>query len=263
MYSYWFLLAFAFFAQNICFVDRIHKWVDAPQAVMNEQNELSHVKAPESLLIDSLTDREHSRRDFPIDSHRFARKTSLFFPSRNTLLNPHAEIFVPLREFPSLSAGGPQGLSQAHPQNSGQTAWASQRVSQPTPVQRPQQGPGNLSQQSNQAQENVQQTLDDAFFSASQYGGAQQGNDHSSTHLRTNSIDDFPPLGRGTHGDIGQDRRSSLAPTSGFGGFASNPSSAFGQHSGYIPSRASELGDAPGLERRAFPGRDGGFGVLL
>ena len=27
--------------------------------------------------------------------------------------------------------------------------------------------------------------------------------------------------------------------------------------------RASELGDAPGLERRAFPARDNGFGKLL
>ena len=170
---------------------------------------------------------------------------------------------MPRREFPSLSGGAPQGLSQAHHQNPGQTAWANQRASQPTPVQRPQQGPGNTPQQNNQAQENVQQILDDAFFPASQYGGTQQGNNHSSTHLRTSSIDDFPPLGRSTHGEIGQDRRGSLAPASGFVGFPANPSSAFGQHSGFMSSRASELGDAPGLERRTFPSRDGGFGMSL
>ena len=183
--------------------------------------------------------------------------------TQKSTLDPLAKSFVPNREFPSLSAGVPQNLSQAHHQNAGQTAWANQRASQPTPVQRPQQGPGHASQQTNQAQETVQQTLDDAFFPASQYGGTQQGNNYSSTHLHTSSIDDFPPLGRSTHGEIGQDRRGSLAPASGFGGFPSNPTSAFGQHSNYMPSRASELGDAPGLERRAFPGRDGGFGMLL
>ena len=189
-------------------------------------------------------------------------KQSVFTALKGYRLNPQAKEFVPTSEFPSLSAGAPQTLSQAHHPNAGQTAWANQRASQPTPVQRPQQAPGIPSQQNNQAQEAVQQTLDDAFFPTSQYGSNQQGSDHLPTFSFLCNINNRF-LGRSTHGEIGQDRRGSLAPASGFGGFPSHPSSAFGQQQNYMQTRASELGDAPGLERRPFPGRDGGFGKFL
>ena len=124
-------------------------------------------------------------------------------------------------EFPSLSGTQPQF------QNPSQAVWANatQRATQQTPVQRPQQSQSSVpatapvQQQVHHAQDQSQQSLDEAFF-ASQYNGGIDDYRHGgqsgvgqlpgSQETQATSIDDFPPLGRNGHGEIGQDRRGNL-----------------------------------------------------
>ena len=141
-------------------------------------------------------------------------------------------------EFPSLS-----GTSQQQYQNPGQAVWATanQRVTQHTPVQRPQPSQSNaaglapVQPQTHSTQEQLQQSLDDAFFSSTQIGNAMDDYRHggqggvgqlSGLHQpQPSSIDDFPPLGRNGHGEIGQDRRGNLMQSAAAGAYPS--SSAF------------------------------------
>ncbi|MCJ1478568.1 hypothetical protein MMC13_007249 [Lambiella insularis] len=141
-------------------------------------------------------------------------------------------------EFPSLS-----GVPQQQYQNPGQAVWATanQRVTQHTPVQRPQQlqstapslAPGH--QQTHPNQDQLQQTIDDAFFSTSQmnntmddyrHGGQGGVGQLSGSQPQPSSIDEFPPLGRNGHGEIGQDRRGNMMQNAASSAFSS--SSAFG-----------------------------------
>ena len=132
-------------------------------------------------------------------------------------------------EFPSLSGAQPQF------QNPGQAVWANanQRATQQTPVQRPQQSQPSVpatipaQQQVHHAQEQSQQSLDEAFF-ASQFNGGIDDYRHGgqsgvgqlpgSQETQATSIDDFPPLGRNGHGEIGQDRRGNLMHNASGGG---------------------------------------------
>lgn len=143
------------------------------------------------------------------------------------------------REFPSLS-----GAPQQQYQNPGQAVWATanQRVTQHTPVQRPQHshlsapGLAPSHQQSHPNQDQLQQTIDDAFFDTSHItntmddyrngGQGGVGQLSGSQQPQPSSIDDFPPLGRNGHGEIGQDRRGNMMQNAAAGAFPN--SSAFG-----------------------------------
>ena len=123
-------------------------------------------------------------------------------------------------EFPSLSGAQPQY------QNPGQAVWTNQRVNQQTPVQRPQQG----GTQAHHGQDPSQQALDDAFYSSNlgstmdeyRHGGQTGvGQLSSNAQPQPSSIEEFPPLGRIGHGEIGQDSRVNLMQNAASGGFAS------------------------------------------
>lgn len=146
-------------------------------------------------------------------------------------------------EFPSLS-----GAPQPHFQNPGQAVWANanQRATQQTPVQRPQQAQAGVSsifpgqQQLHNPHEQLQQSLDDAFFTSTQPSGTQDDYRHggqggvgqlSGSHQpQPNSIDDFPPLGRNGHGEIGQDRRGNMVQNAAAGSFSSASAFASGTY---------------------------------
>ncbi|MCJ1421366.1 hypothetical protein MMC32_007729 [Xylographa parallela] len=144
-------------------------------------------------------------------------------------------------EFPSLS-----GAPQQQYQNPGQAVWATanQRVTQHTPVQRPQQSQPNapglvpVQPQPHSTQEQLQQSLDDAFFSSTQisntmddyrHGGQGGVGQLSGSHQpQPGSIDDFPPLNRNGHGEIGQDRRGNVMQSAAASAFPSNSAFASG-----------------------------------
>ena len=144
-------------------------------------------------------------------------------------------------EFPSLS-----GVPQQQYQNPGQAVWASanQRVTQHTPVQRPQQSqpsaPGltPIQSQPHSTQEQLQQSLDDAFFSSTQISNTMDDYRHggqggigqlSGPHQpQPSSIDDFPPLNRNGHGEIGQDRRGNVMQSAAASVFPNNSAFASG-----------------------------------
>jgi len=146
-------------------------------------------------------------------------------------------------EFPSLS-----GAPQSHFQNPGQAVWANanQRATQQTPVQRPQQAQGGASsifpvqQQLNNPHEQLQQSLDDAFFASNQpsvtqddyrHGGQGGVGQLSGFHQpQPSSIDEFPPLGRNGHGEIGQDRRGNMVQNAAAGTFSSSSAFAPGMY---------------------------------
>ena len=142
------------------------------------------------------------------------------------------------REFPSLS-----GAPQPQYQNTGQAVWtnANQRATQQTPVQRPQQPnePGAPQPQSHHLQDQVPQTLDDAFFPTSQLNGTMDDYRHggqggvgqlsSSAQPQPGSIEEFPPLGRNGPGDIGLDRRVNMMQNAASGGFPGSSSFAQGE----------------------------------
>ncbi|KAI9890299.1 MAG: hypothetical protein M1814_004335 [Vezdaea aestivalis] len=123
-------------------------------------------------------------------------------------------------EFPSLSAAPSQ------PQNNtnAQTTWGNQNQNQRnTPVQRPQPG-GGVTQGGPNQQHRLQS--DDPFPSSSQftnglddyrYGAQNAGQIGSSNQPQTTNIDEFPPLGRSSNGEIGQDRQGGMMHGTGFG----------------------------------------------
>lgn len=137
-------------------------------------------------------------------------------------------------EFPSLS-GAPQ---QPQSQNPG-AAWAnaSQRVSQPNPIQRQQpqqpvtsQAPSRSSQtQPHQPQTQAQPSHDDLFPSGTQFanqlddfrsgGQGISGQLASNSQPQTGNIDEFPPLGRNAAGEMNQERRDGLLQNTGFGSY--------------------------------------------
>ncbi|KAL1885690.1 transcriptional regulator [Paecilomyces lecythidis] len=140
-----------------------------------------------------------------------------------------------LSEFPSLSGAPPQSQSQPP----GQAVWAnaSQRATQQTPVQRQQppssQAPARPSQtQSHLPQQQSQPSHEDLFPSGAQFanrlddfrngGRGISGQLGASSQPQTGNIEEFPPLGRNIHGDLGQERRESLLQNAGFGNYASN-----------------------------------------
>ncbi|MCJ1252549.1 hypothetical protein MMC24_000355 [Lignoscripta atroalba] len=154
-----------------------------------------------------------------------------------------------LSEFPSLS-----GTSQTQHQNPSQAIWANanQRATQHTPVQRPQpQTQTNVPistqthQQTHQAQDQVQQSLDDAFSTTSQFSsglddyrhGGQSGVGQlsGSGQPQSSSIEEFPPLGRNGHGEIGQDRRGNMMQNAASGGYPAG--SVFSQSLNQMPNR--------------------------
>lgn len=146
-------------------------------------------------------------------------------------------------EFPSLS-----GAPQPHFQNPGQAVWANanQRATQQTPVQRPQQAQVGASsifpvqQQLHNPHEQLQQSLDDAFFASNQPTATQDDYRHGgqggvgqlsgSRQAQPSSIDDFPPLGRNGHGEIGQDRRGNMVQNAAAGTFSSSSAFAPGMY---------------------------------
>jgi len=139
-------------------------------------------------------------------------------------------------EFPSLS-----GAPQASFQNIGQ-AWAQQRAAQSTPVQSaPSAQPPSLSsqQQIHQAQDQVQQTLEDTMFGAGNMGSGADTfrNGHQADgQPQPGSHDEFPPLGQMGSGDISQDRRINMMQNAASGGFPSiagfAPSERFSSRNG-------------------------------
>ena len=141
-----------------------------------------------------------------------------------------------LSEFPSLS-----GALHPQYQNPSQAIWANanQRASQHTPVQRPQQSQGGAigsiqsQQQGHLVQESLQQQHEESFFpSSSQLGNVVDDYRHGgqagigplsgSNQPQTTNIDDFPPLGRNGHGEIGQDRRGNMMQSVVTGLFPNN-----------------------------------------
>ena len=152
-------------------------------------------------------------------------------------------------EFPSLS-----GTSQTQPQNPSQAIWANanQRATQHVPVQRPQTQSQSIAvatsqaqQQSHQNQEQVQQSVEDAFSNTSQFGsglddyrhGGQSGVGQLSGagQPQPSNIEEFPPLGRNGHGEIGQDRRGTMMQSAASGGFPAT--STFSQPLNQMPNR--------------------------
>ncbi|OJJ46742.1 hypothetical protein ASPZODRAFT_142542 [Penicilliopsis zonata CBS 506.65] len=138
-----------------------------------------------------------------------------------------------LSEFPSLS-GAPQ---QSQSQNPGQLVWAnaSQRASQQTPVQRQQhppisQTPSRGAQTpSHISQQQTQPANDDLFPSGAQFanrlddfrGGGQGISSQlgTSSQPQTGNIEEFPPLGRNLHGELGQERRETLLQNARLGSY--------------------------------------------
>ncbi|KAL1992126.1 hypothetical protein VTN49DRAFT_4158 [Thermomyces lanuginosus] len=126
-----------------------------------------------------------------------------------------------LSEFPSLSGSAQQ--SQTH--SSAQAVWANagQRATQ-TPVQRQQpptsQPPSRASQAQSHYTQQSQPAHDDMYSTGAQY--ANRLDDFRNTgqgvtsqlgaggQPQTGNVDDFPPLTRNTHADLGQNSRSSL-----------------------------------------------------
>lgn len=136
------------------------------------------------------------------------------------------------REFPSLS-GAPQ---QSQAQNPGQLVWAnaSQRAAQQTPIQRQQpptsQPPSRVPQtQSYNPAQQAQLSHDGLFPSGSQFANRlddfRNGGQGISGQLgaggqpQTGNIEEFPPLGRNAPAELGQDRRTSLLQSTGFGNY--------------------------------------------
>lgn len=141
-----------------------------------------------------------------------------------------------LSEFPSLSAG-----PQTHTPNPSQAIWANatQRATQQNVIQRQVQTPTSSQQPtrasqpqapSQQSQSQHQATSDDALPSAptqqftGQVDGFQAGSQEISAPLsgssqpQPGSIEEFPPLGKGTPVDLSQERRETLLP-GGFGSY--------------------------------------------
>lgn len=134
------------------------------------------------------------------------------------------------REFPSLS-GAPQ---QNQSQNQGQAVWTNsgQRGAQQTPVQRQpptSQAPSRTAQTQSHFPQHSQSSHDDLFSSSSQFAnrlddfrngsqgiGVQLG---AGAQPQTGNIEEFPPLGRNSHADLGEERRGSLLQGSGFGNY--------------------------------------------
>lgn len=141
-------------------------------------------------------------------------------------------------EFPSLS-GGPQ----THTPNPSQAIWANatQRTAQQSVIQRQPQAPAPLQQASRipqsqpplppqqQPESQTEQPEDDPLSSPPQQltgqgqvdpfqGGGQtiSGQLSSGSQPQPGSIDEFPPLGKGTPVDLSQERRETLLP-GGFG----------------------------------------------
>lgn len=159
-------------------------------------------------------------------------------------------------EFPSLS-----GTSQPQYQNASQALWANQRAIQQTPVQRPQQQPqqqhaissqASQQQQSQQAQDQPQRANDEIYSSTSHLQSALDdsryqsalGQMPASRQPQTTNVDDFPPLGRnGT--DENDDRRGTIMPSPGYGGFSN--SNAFSLPPDQIQAR-NPLTSAPGSQ---------------
>ena len=149
-----------------------------------------------------------------------------------------------LSEFPSLS-----GVPHPQYQNPNQAVWANanQRASQHTPVQRPQQSQGGAigsmqSQPHNHlVQESLQQQPHDESFFPSQLSSAVDDYRHGgqggigqptgSIQPQTTNIDDFPPLGRNGHGEIGQDRRVNIMQSAVTGLFPNNSAFSGGRQS--------------------------------
>lgn len=123
---------------------------------------------------------------------------------------------------------------------------ANQRATQQTPVQRPQQAQAGASsifpgqQQLHNPHDQLQQSLDDAFFASSQPSGTQDDYRHggqggvgqlSGSHQpQPSSIDDFPPLGRNGHGEIGQDRRGNMVQSAAASTFSNTSAFASGTY---------------------------------
>ncbi|PGH12882.1 hypothetical protein AJ79_03982 [Helicocarpus griseus UAMH5409] len=138
-----------------------------------------------------------------------------------------------LSEFPSLSSV-PQ---PSQPSASGQATWAnaSQRATQQqSAIQRQaqtpatSQPPSRVSQtQSNQPQPQSHATHEDLFPSATQFtsqlddfrngGQGISGQLSGGSQPQTGNIEEFPPLGRNSQADIGQERRASILQSGGFG----------------------------------------------
>ncbi|KAI9368261.1 hypothetical protein BJX61DRAFT_524839 [Aspergillus egyptiacus] len=177
-----------------------------------------------------------------------------------------------LSDFPSLS-GAP---SQSQAQNQAHLVWAnaSQRAVQHTPVQRqphpssqaPSRGPQT---QTHLQQQQNQPAHDDVFPSGSQFanrlddyrngGQGISGQLGGGAQPQTGNIDEFPPLGRNFPAEIGQDRRSSLMQSAGFGGFASNV-----QFSGVNQGQSTQnrnMATINGQERITSPGTATSSGI--
>ncbi len=164
-------------------------------------------------------------------------------------------------EFPSLS-----GAPSQHQQNPTQAAWGNgpTRAVSHTAVQRPQ--PSSQSgliqslppqtQQPSQPSSSQPSLQQGDAFSASQFGSnldelrfrGQDGVGQlgGSSQPKTGSIDEFPPLGRNTNGEIGRARDGSMMSAAGFG--RPNPGNAFGAALGQLQSAQN---------RTKFPGSGG------
>ena len=168
----------------------------------------------------------------------------------------------PRSEFPGLPGG-----NQTQYQNPGQAVWASanQRSTLHTPVQRPQQVPSNplQAQQYSQGQEQGQgiddglfpsfnSTLDD-FRNGGQGGVGQLSNAGQS---QSTNVDEFPPLGRNAHGEIGQDRRGNLMQSAASGMF----SSTYGQQANQMHTRQGEAFQPSNATNRIMSPAGGGGG---
>ncbi|KMP06358.1 VIP2 protein [Coccidioides immitis RMSCC 3703] len=133
-----------------------------------------------------------------------------------------------LSEFPSLSGGSQPSQTPT----TGQAVWSTinQRPAQQTLLQRQlqppvsSQAPSRASQtQSNQPSQS-HTSRDDLFPSGSQFatqlddfrngGQGISGQLSSNNQPQTGNIEEFPPLGKQTPGDLGQDRRESLMQSS-------------------------------------------------
>lgn len=149
--------------------------------------------------------------------------------SRRPPASKFRSVLIFLREFPSLS-GAPQ-----QNQNSAQAVWSNSgpRTSQQTPVQRQPppttQAPSRTPQTQNHFSQQSQPSQDDLFPSGAQFANRlddfRNGGQGISGQLgaggqpQTGNIEEFPPLGRNAHADIGQERRSSLLQGAGFGSY--------------------------------------------
>ncbi|MCJ1313111.1 hypothetical protein MMC25_006788 [Agyrium rufum] len=185
-------------------------------------------------------------------------------PLPSTLLNLYDH-----SEFPTLS-----GAPQAQYPNPGQAIWANanQRANQNVPVQRPQQPtPSNVSNsqsqpQSSAASDTHHSSLDGAYFS-NQFGASLDDFHRGNSALSggplnhqppSTSIDDFPPLGRNSHGDIG----SGIGPhrDNVLQGSFSNSAGFGSQMPSHLQNRQSNALHAPGFDNRTVSPAAPGLG---